>query len=343
MLQEEYVASEAEQVAVEQGTGPLNEDEFISVDELQSHGIGVADIQKLRLAGICTIKGLHMTSRRHMARVKGLSEAKIEKIKEAAAKILDCGFVSALELANRRQLVYRIATGSAELDKLLGGGIQSMSITEAFGEFRTGKTQLSTTLCVTCQLMEGGGKAAYIDTEGTFRPERLREIGTRFGLDPEEVLENVIYARAFNSEHQSDLITLIAARMADEPGKFKLLVVDSIISLFRTDFSGRGELGERQQKLNQMLARLIRISEEFNVAVFITNQMMADPGATMTFVADPKKPVGGHVLAHASATRIALRKGRNETRIAKIYDSPDLPEAEATYAITAGGIDDATL
>lgn len=119
-------------------------------------------------------------------------------------------------------------------------------------------------------------------------------------------------------------------------------MVDSIISLFRTDFSGRGELGERQQRLNQMLAKLTRIGEEYNVAIFITNQMMADPGATMTFVADPKKPVGGHVLAHASATRVALRKGRNETRIAKIYDSPDLPEAEATYAITSGGIDNAT-
>lgn len=118
--------------------------------------------------------------------------------------------------------------------------------------------------------------------------------------------------------------------------------MDSIISLFRSDFSGRGELGERQQKLNQMLARLIRISEEYNVAVFITNQMMADPGATMTFVADPKKPVGGHILAHASTFRVALRKGRNETRIAKVYDAPDLPEMEITYAISEGGIIDAT-
>lgn len=138
-----------------------------------------------------------------------------------------------------------------------------------------------------------------------------------------------------------ELITMIAAKFSEEPGKYRLLVVDSIIALFRTDFSGRGELGERQQRLNQMLAKLIRISEEFNVAVLITNQMMADPGATLTFTPDPKKPVGGHVLAHASATRVALRKGRNETRIAKIYDSPDLPEAEATYAITAGGIDNA--
>ena len=105
------------------------------------------------------------------------------------------------------------------------------------------------------------------------RPERLRDIATRFGLDPEEALENVIYSRAYNSEHQMDLILLLAAKFAEEPGKYKVLVVDSIISLFRSDFSGRGELGERQQKLNQMLSRLTKISEEFNVAVFMTNQV----------------------------------------------------------------------
>ena len=323
---EASMLSDVESPVHHEGT---TDEDYVSVDELQAHGIGAADIQKLKIAGICTIKGIHMTSRRCLLKVKGLSELKVDKIKESAQKIMNCGFVSALELSVKRQNVFRISTGAEDLDKLLGGGVQSMSITEVFGEFRTGKTQMSTTLCVTCQLPDANGvsgKAAYIDTEGTFRPERLRDIAQRFELDPEEVLDNVVYARAFNSEHQMDLITLVAAKMAEEPGRYRLLVVDSIISLFRTDFSGRGELGERQQRLNQMLAKLTRVSEEFNVAVFITNQMMSDPGATMTFVPDPKKPVGGHVLAHASATRVSLRKGRNETRIAKIYDSPDLPE-----------------
>lgn len=220
-----------------------------------------------------------------------------------------------------------------------------MSITEVFGEFRTGKTQLCMTMCITAQLSEsqGGcnGKVAFIDTEGTFRPDRLKEIACRYNLDPEEALNNVIFARAYNSEHQGDLLNALSVKFAEEMGKYKLLIVDSIISLFRTDFTGRGELGERQQKLNQFLSRLLRIAEEFNIAIFITNQMMADPGSTMTFVSDPKKPIGGHVLAHASTTRVYLRKGRNETRVAKIYDSPDVPEAEAMYAITNGGIDNA--
>lgn len=152
----------------------------------------------------------------------------------------------------------------------------------------------------------------------------------------------MIYARAYNSEHQMDLLTLLAARFAEEKGAYRLLVVDSIMALFRTDYCGRGELSERQQKLNAMLSRLMKIAEEFNLAVFITNQMSADPGAGMTFVADPKKPIGGHVLAHASTTRLSLRKGRGETRVCKIYDSPDVPEAEAVYAIGVGGIVEAT-
>lgn len=202
-----------------------------------------------------------MTSKRSMCKVKGLSEAKVDKIKEAAVKLMECGFVSALEYSVKREAVFKITTGCDELDKLLGGGLQSMSITEAFGEFRTGKTQLSHTFCVTCQLSNDqgqvGGKAAFIDTEGTFRPDRLREIATRFGLDPEEVLDNVVYARAFNSEHQMELITLIAAKMAEEPGKYRLLIVDSIISLFRTDFSGRGDLGGNKKWHNEVRVIII--------------------------------------------------------------------------------------
>ncbi|KAJ1672667.1 Meiotic recombination protein dmc1, partial [Spiromyces aspiralis] len=174
----------------------------------------------------------------------------------------------------------------------------------------------------------------------TFRPERIQAIAERFDLDPSVVLDNIIFARAYNSEHQMELLLQVAARFAEEPGTFKLLVVDSIISMFRTDYSGRGELSERQQRLNAMMARLSRIAEEFNVAVYITNQIQADPGAGLTFVPDPKKPVGGHVLAHASTTRLSLRKGRGEQRIVKIYDSPDMPEAESAYALCDGGIID---
>lgn len=338
MIETELTQTNAEHLEVDDG--------YLAIEDLQNYGIGMGDILKLKQVGICTMKGLLMITRRNLAKVKGLSDIKVEKMKEAANKALSTGFMSANEFAEKREMVQKISTGSTDLDNMLGGGIQTMSITEVFGEFRTGKTQMAHTLCITVQLDEenGGcrGRAAYIDTEGTFRPERLKEIACRYGLDPEEALNNVIFARAYNSEQQCDLLTSLTFKFSEEPGRFRILIVDSIISLFRTDFTGRGELGERQQKLNQFLARLLRLAEEFKIAVFITNQMMADPSATMTFTADPKKPIGGHVLAHASTTRLYLRKGRNETRVAKIYDSPDVPEAEAMYAITAGGIDNTT-
>jgi len=323
------------------------EDTFQDIELLQNHGINMADIKKLKAAGICTVKGIQMVTKKKLCNIKGLSEAKVDKMKEAVIKVCgaNSGFRTALQQSLCRKNIFRISTGSMELNKLLGGGLESMAITEVFGEFRTGKTQLSHTLCVTTQLPgEGGftgGKIIYIDTENTFRPDRLRPVADRYNLDQEAVLDNVLYARAYTSEQQMELLDFVCAKFHEEPGVFKLLIVDSLMALFRVDFSGRGELAERQQSLAQMLSKLQKISEEYNVAVLVTNQMTSDPGATMSFQADPKKPIGGNIVAHASTTRISLRKGRGELRIAKIYDSPDLPESEATFAITAGGLDDA--
>ncbi|XP_054153948.1 meiotic recombination protein DMC1/LIM15 homolog [Oppia nitens] len=329
---------------LDNNTDDEEESFFQDIDILQNHGINSADIKKLKSSGICTIKGLQMTIKKKLIQIKGLSEAKVDKIRETANKLFaDSLFLTANQVSVKRKHIFKLQTGSQEFDKLLGGGIESQAITEAFGEFRCGKTQISHTLCITCQLPGdnfSGGKAMFIDTEHTFRPERLKQIASRFDLDEDSALENVLYVRATTSEHQFEILDAVAAKFHEESGQFKLLVIDSIMALFRVDYSGRGELSERQQKLAQMLSKLQKISEEYNVAVFITNQMTADPGATMSFQADPKKPIGGHILAHASTVRIALRKGRAESRVAKIYDSPDLAESEATFAITEGGIAD---
>ncbi|GMK56199.1 hypothetical protein CspeluHIS016_0300390 [Cutaneotrichosporon spelunceum] len=242
-------------------------------------------------------------------------EAKIEKLKEASQKMLPPAFSSAADISDRRASVVYVSTGSKAVDSMLGGGVATQSITEVYGEFRTGKTQLCHTLCVTTQLPEdqGGasGRVAYIDTEGTFRPDRVRAVADRFGVDSQMALENILCARAWSSEQQWQ------------------------------DYSGRGELSERQQKLNQFLARLQKLAEEFNVAVLLTNQVQADPGAAAMFAAaSSAKPVGGHILAHASATRVQLRKGRGDERIAKLQDSPDMPEGEATYCLKSGGWED---
>ncbi|TYJ20115.1 hypothetical protein E1A91_A09G239100v1 [Gossypium mustelinum] len=319
------------------------EDLFESIDKLISAGINTGDVKKLQDAGIYTCNGLMMHTKKNLTGIKGLSEAKVDKICEAAEKIVNLGYITGSDALLRRKSVIRITTGSQALDELLGGGIETSAITEAFGEFRSGKTQLAHTLCVSTQLpanMRGGnGKVAYIDTEGTFRPDRIIPMAERFGMDPAAVLDNIVYARAYTYEHhQYNLLLGLAAKMSGE--QFRLLIVDSVIALFRVDFTGRGELAERQQKLAQMLSRLTKIAEEFNVAVYMTNQVIADPGGGV-FISDPKKPAGGHVLAHAATIRLMFRKGKGEQRVCKVFDAPNLPEAEHVFQITPRGIADA--
>ncbi|KAI9613539.1 hypothetical protein H4Q26_010146 [Puccinia striiformis f. sp. tritici PST-130] len=266
------------------------------------------NIKKLKDGGFATIKAVLTASRKQLTNLKGISEIKVEKIKDSASKLSGPSFKTGSDVLIDREKIVTLSTGSKAVDAMLGGGIQSQSITEVYGEFRCGKTQICHTLCVTAQLPTemggGGGKAAYIDTEGTFRPERIRTIADRFGMDPEAVLDNIIVGRAANSEHQMELIVHLAAKFAED-GTFRLLR-----RAFRTT-----------TKVNQMLARLTRISEEFNLCIFLTNQVQADPGA-------------------ATSTRISLRKGRGDERVAKLCDSPDMPEGEASYKIATGGIED---
>ncbi|KAA8499085.1 Meiotic recombination protein DMC1/LIM15-like [Porphyridium purpureum] len=323
--------------------------EIEEIDKLTELGIGAAEVKKYALrartlkdAGFYTVMSVMMCMRKTLLCVKGLSEAKVDKIRDCCGKLVQTDFISGTQCREKRKGVYYISTGSSALDSIIGGGIESASITEAFGEFRCGKTQLSHTLCVTAQLPReaggGNGKVAFIDTENTFRPERIAAMCDRFELHEDDVLDNIHVARAYSSEHQIELLTHVAARMAYD--QYALLIVDSATALFRTDYTGRGELADRQQKLNRFMASLMKIAEQFNVAVFITNQVMATPDGAMSFQADPKKPIGGHVMAHASTTRLSLRKGRGEQRIAKIFDSPMYGENEATFEIAEEGIID---
>ncbi|KAL7389120.1 hypothetical protein ABVT39_026772 [Epinephelus coioides] len=313
------------------------------LSRLEQCGISASDIKKLGEAGFHTIEAVAYAPKKELLNIKGISEAKADKILTEAAKLVPMGFTTATEFHQRRAEIIQISTGSKELDKLLQGGIETGSITEMFGEFRTGKTQLCHTLAVTCQLPidQGGGegKAMYIDTEGTFRPERLLAVAERYGLVGSDVLDNVAYARAFNTDHQTQLLYQASAMMAES--RYALLIVDSATALYRTDYSGRGELSARQGHLGRFLRMLLRLADEFGVAVVITNQVVAQVDGAAMFSADPKKPIGGNILAHASTTRLYLRKGRGETRICKIYDSPCLPEAEAMFAINADGVGDA--
>ncbi len=318
------------------------DDQILEVERLQEAGLNAADLKKLKESGFHTVTSVLYTMKKDLVAVKGLSDQKVEKIQEAARKMSDAGFISGTELARSRTKQFRLATGASRFDEMLAGGIESCSITEIYGEFRCGKTQICHTLAVRAQtpvaVGGGNGKVCYIDTENTFRPERIHQIAEACGIDPEQALDNIMYARCWSCEHLWQLLVACAAKMVDEP--FALLIVDSIMAPFRCDYSGRGELSERQQHLAKVLNRLQKLSEEYNVAVLLTNQVMADPGGA-TFMQAPPKPIGGHVLSHFSTTRLGLRKGRGEQRICKLIDSPFLPESECVYEISAKGIIDA--
>lgn len=313
------------------------------IQKLQEGGISPQDIKKLADAGLHTVEAVAYTPKKNLIAIKGISEQKAEKILAEAHKIIPLGFQSATEVHARRSELVHITTGSKNLDALLGGGIETGAITELFGEFRTGKSQLCHTLAVTCQLpvdMGGGeGKCLYIDTEGTFRPVRLLAVAERYGLNGEEVLDNVAYARAYNADHQQQLLASAGALMSES--RFCLLIVDSCTALYRTDFNGRGELASRQIHLAKFLRTLQRLADEFGVAVVVSNQVMSNPDASAgPYMANEKKPIGGNIMAHASTTRLQFKKARANTRTAKIYDSPCLPESETQFAIHTYGIGD---
>lgn len=303
-------------------------------------GVGPATAEKLMEAGFRTFEAIAVASPQELAAVTGLSVSIAQRIIAAAREALDIGFKTADEIYERRLKVAKLTTGSSNLDKLLGGGVETQTITEFYGEFGTGKTQICHQLCVNVQLPRerGGleGRALYIDSEGTFRPERIIAMARALGLNPHEALKNIIVARAFNTDHQM-LLTEKAKEIIPEQ-RIKLLVVDSVTGHFRAEFPGREALAARQQKLNRHLHELARIADAYELCVVVTNQVMARPDM---FFGDPTAAVGGHVLAHAPGARVYLRKSKGEKRIARLVDSPHLPEGEVVFAITNEGIRDA--
>ncbi|TXT61923.1 MAG: DNA repair and recombination protein RadA [Promethearchaeota archaeon] len=303
-------------------------------------GVGEATRKKLRDAGILTVRSLALYPIAKLMDDAGLGEKTSIKLVKAAQDLEKMGFKSAERIWEKRRDLKRITTGSNNLDELLGGGIETGSVTELFGEYRTGKTQLAHQLCVNAQLPyeEGGvnGGALYIDAEGTFRPERVINMAEALDLDYNEVLKKIVVGRAYNSDHQI-LLAKESSKIITEKN-IKLIIVDSIISHFRSEYIGRGTLATRQQILNTHIHDLLRLSETYDeLAVLFTNQVSSKPDV---FYGNPTTHTGGNIVAHGSTIRIYLRKGKGEQRVAKVVDAPHLPEADAVFSITDDGIRD---
>ncbi len=297
--------------------------------------------KKLIELGYVDVKSLAFSNPEQIADESAIGLTTLQEIIKKARKKLGSPFEAADSIYDKRTKISRITTGSYNLDSLLGGGIESQSITEVYGAFRSGKTQLAFQLAVNVQRPEDEGGldagAIFIDCEGSFRPERIVEMASALSLHPMEILKNILVARAYNSEHQifiTKQIPKILKKM-----NARLIIVDSVIGHFRAEYLGPESLIKRQGKLNKYLHLLQNLASTYDLAVFITNQIQADPSISY---GDASQPTGGNILAHAAQTRIYLRRIRRNERSARLIDSPYLPEGEIVFEITSDGIRDIT-
>jgi len=319
----------------------LDNDASACVDAVKKlPGVGEATLKKLIKAGFSSLESIAYTPPSIIQAESGLGDKTTAKLVKASMEKLDIGFKSAEDVWEVRKNIARITTGSQELDNLFGGGIETGCVVEFFGEFRTGKTQIAHQLCVNVQLPreDGGlnGNALYIDTEGTFRPERIIQMAEGLDLDHKKVLKNIVFGRAYNSDHQMLLIKEASNLIKEK--NIKLVIVDSLIGHFRSEYVGRGTLANRQQTINVHLHDLLRLTDIFpELCVIVTNQVQSKPDV---FYGNPTVAAGGNIVAHGSTIRIYLRKGKGEQRVAKMIDAPHLPEGEAVFSITENGIID---
>ncbi|RLE39236.1 DNA repair and recombination protein RadA [Candidatus Woesearchaeota archaeon] len=300
-------------------------------------GVGAATAEKLESVGYSDLMSIAVASPGELINAVGIAEAQARKMINAARGMLEMGFESGVDVLKRREKVIKIKSGSKAFDDLIGGGFETGSITECFGEFGSGKTQLAHILAVNVQKQDPNAIAVYIDTENTFRPDRIKQLAEGAGLSPEKVLKNIMVAKAYNSDHQMLLAEKVEDLIKKQGMNVRLVVVDSLTAHFRAEFIGRGTLAERQQKLNKHVHALLKLADVNNLLVYVTNQVSADPAA---FFGDPTKPIGGHIVAHASTFRIYLRKGKKGSRVAKLIDSPNMQDGECSFYVETNGLRD---
>lgn len=306
--------------------------------------LAAATIKKLEKAGITTMEQLAYSTPREIIDLTGIGKETAEKAVLLAQQVINPGFITADQLHQRLKGMVKCSTGSKQFDRILGGGISVGLITELIGEYGSAKTQTCFTLSVLAPLPREkgglGGKVVFIDSEGTFEQggtERIIQIAKARGVDPDEALKNIIWARAYNAIHQETLIKNLDGVCKEHD--VKLIIVDSMLAHVRSEYLGRGVLSERQGLLGSMLGKLLRIAGANKVAVVLTNQVQAKVDGSGAY-GDPNQAAGGHVMAHACTIRCRFWKGRANTRLVSVIDSSYLPEEKVRVAITEAGITD---
>ncbi len=304
-------------------------------------GIGTGTIGNLKKIGFTTVEHLATATPRELVFTgSGIGEEVAVKIIEEAKKIdkFAVQFVTAEEYVKLSGPIVRLTSGCSSLDRLLRGGLRKKSITELFGEFGCGKSQICHQLAVTVQLPleEGGldGGCMYIDTEKVFEANRCREMAERFpSLDPDKIFKRIFVAKAHNSVHQ--MMLLDHSDKIIKENNIKLIIIDSLTSHFRSEYLGRGTLAPRQQLINKHMHKLKRLACAFDCVAVVTNQVLSTPDGYSGYT---PSPIGGHIVGHMAHTRLFIRKGQRSQRIVQVTASPFLPWGETPIMISDGGI-----
>jgi DNA repair protein RadA len=309
-------------------------------------------ITKLKMAGIESVFDLAISIPHQLIEDGGgmltgadehIALGLVMKAKKALVDsgLLSKDFSTAQEILERRRNLLKCTTGSSKLDSFLKGGIETQAMTEIAGEFGSGKSQICYTVCVTANMPVDksgfGGNIIFIDTENTFRAERIFQIAEHRGInEPDEILRKIYVCKIYNTSHLEVIIQNLGKSI--EEYKAKLVIVDSIIALHRAEFTGRGTLADRQQRLNIMLHKLTRLAEVHNIAVVITNQVQSQPD---DFFAggDGIRATGGNIMGHASTYRIFLRKAGRD-RMAIMIDSPCHAYDRTRFTVAEAGVQD---
>lgn len=331
----EVMEDEPEMDIVAEKPAKKKSKEELTLEDLP--GVGAATAEKLRSVGFDNLIAVAVATPGELVDASGVSEAVARKMINSSREMLEMGFETGNEVLKRREKVIRISTGSKAFDGILNGGFETNAITECFGEFGSGKTQVGHVLAVNTIKTYPKATVVYIDTENTFRPERIVQLANGVGLDPVKVLKQIKVAKAYNSDHQMLLAEKVSDLIKNDGLDVKLVVVDSLTAHFRAEFVGRGTLADRQQKLNKHMHVLAKLADMHNACVYVTNQVMAKPDQ---FFGDPTVSIGGHIVGHASTFRIYLRKGKKGTRVAKLIDAPNLADAECGFAVEESGLKD---
>jgi len=310
-------------------------------DLSQIKGINARQIKLLEENGVGTAEALAMSPSTEVSKIDGLGDKTAKKLIWNARNALGMtDFITADEINENTEY---IITGSSELNRILGGGVQTGKLTEVFGSFKSGKTNLAHTIAVTVQLPKSkgglGGSVAYIDTENTFSKEKIKRIAKRFGLNPNQVLSKIYQARIYSSDHQVQMIQ--KAEILCKTRDVRLIIVDSLMALMRAEYVGIGMLARRQAVLNNIIHALSRIAETYNCAVLLTNQV----SVVMKGMFSANDAIGGNIVAHGCHFRVQFKtKGFSANNSLKrtgiIVDAPDLPPEDCEFFITSTGIAD---